>query len=213
VQPQGPYRLGGFCNGGLLAYEMARQLEQQGEAVEFLALVNPSAPFQQGLRQQVSDRLDRTLRLPRAAQMTGYLRTRQALRHVYRRLRPEGARVEDFGKLLVIEPRLAAMFPSRAALYRDYVGVFAWLAGFYQTGRYRGPVTFYWAREILAAGTEAWRPLLGPGGPVHHDRIIEGELMTSVTEHIDVLADQLSRDLDQVSQDVTAATASSAGRG
>lgn len=28
VRPHGPYRLGGFCNGGLLAYEMARQLQQ-----------------------------------------------------------------------------------------------------------------------------------------------------------------------------------------
>jgi amino acid adenylation domain-containing protein len=206
VQPQGPYRLGGFCNGGLLAYEMARQLEQQGDEVEFLGLVNPSDPFQPGLRQQVSDRLSRMLRLPSAAQMTGYLRTRQALRHVYRRLRPEGPRVEDFGKLLVIEPRLAAMFPPREALYRDYVGVFAWLAGFYQTGRYRGPITFYWARELLVVGPRAWRPLLGPDGPVHHDRTIEGALMTSVTEHIDGLARQLSQDLDQVSRDVTPAT-------
>ncbi|HEX3750326.1 MAG TPA: amino acid adenylation domain-containing protein [Streptosporangiaceae bacterium] len=213
VQPQGPYRLGGFCNGGLLAYEMARQLEQRGEEVEFLGLVNPSDPFQPGLRQQVSDRLSRILRLPSAKQMTGYLRTRQALRHVYRRLRPAGSRVEDFGKLLVIEPRLAAMFPPRAALYRDYVGVFAWLAGFYQTGRYRGPITFYWARELLMVGTQAWRPLLGPGGPVHHDRTIEGALMTSVTEHIDGLARQLSQDLDQVSQDITPATASAAGPG
>ncbi|HXP57669.1 MAG TPA: hypothetical protein VN847_22080, partial [Streptosporangiaceae bacterium] len=178
-----------------------------GEEVEFLGLVNPSAPFQQGLRQQVSDRLGRTLRWPRAAQMTGYLRTRQALRHVYRRLRPTGARVEDFGKLLVIEPRLAAMFPARTALYRDYVGVFAWLAGFYQTGNYRGPITFYWARDLLVVGPRAWRPLLGPDGPVHHDRTIEGALMTSVTEHIDGLARQLSQDLDQVSRDVTPATA------
>jgi hypothetical protein len=190
----------------LLAYEMARQLEQRGEEVEFLGLVNPSDPFQPGLRQQVSDRLSRILRLPSATQMTGYLRTRQALRHVYRRLRPAGSRVEDFGKLLVIEPRLAAMFPPRAALYRDYVGVFAWLAGFYQTGRYRGPITFYWARELLTVGTQAWRSLLGPGGPVHHDRTIEGALMTSVTEHIDGLARQLSQDLDQVSQDITPAT-------
>jgi acyl carrier protein len=210
VQPQGPYRLGGFCNGGLLAYEMARQLEQRGEAVEFLGLVNPSDPFQPGLRQQVSDRLSRIVRLPSAVQMTGYLRTRQALRHVYRRLRPEGPRVEDFGKLLVIEPRLAAMFPPRPALYRDYVGVFAWLAGFYQTGAYRGPITFYWARELVSVGTEAWRPLLGPAGPVHHDRTIEGALMTSVTEHIDDLARQLSQDLERVSEEVAPATASSA---
>src|ERR1700761_5479133 len=105
------------------------------------------------------------------------------------------------------------MSPPAGALSRDCVGVFAWLAGFYRTGRYRGPITFYWARELVVVGTQAWRPLLGPDGPVHHDRTIEGALMTSVTEHIDVLARQLSQDLDQVSQDVTLATASAAEQG
>jgi thioesterase domain-containing protein/acyl carrier protein len=33
VQPHGPYRLGGACIGGIVAYEMARQLEAQGETV------------------------------------------------------------------------------------------------------------------------------------------------------------------------------------
>jgi amino acid adenylation domain-containing protein len=201
VQPQGPYRLGGFCNGALLAYEMARQLEWQGERVEFLGLVNPVSPAQRGPRQVVADRLSQGLRVAAPAQVTSYLRARQALRHVYRRLRPAGARVEDFGKLLVIEPRLAAMFPPRAALYRDYVGVFNWLAGRYRTGRLHGTVTFYWAREILDSA-QTWRPLLTPGGWVRHqDRTIEGALMTSVTDHVEGLARQLSNDLEKVGQE------------
>jgi hypothetical protein len=36
VQPEGPYLLGGFCNGALLAYEMARQLHTQGHKVDLL---------------------------------------------------------------------------------------------------------------------------------------------------------------------------------
>ncbi len=38
VQPEGPYRLGGWCIGGLIAYEMAQQLSAQGHIVELLAL-------------------------------------------------------------------------------------------------------------------------------------------------------------------------------
>jgi thioesterase domain-containing protein len=38
VQPQGPYALGGFCHGGLVAYEIAHQLEAQGETVAALVL-------------------------------------------------------------------------------------------------------------------------------------------------------------------------------
>jgi len=43
AQPHGPYRLGGFCGSGLVAYEMARQLAALGETVEFLALIEVHA--------------------------------------------------------------------------------------------------------------------------------------------------------------------------
>jgi amino acid adenylation domain-containing protein len=38
LQPHGPYFVGGFSAGGLVAYEMARQLHEAGERVPFLAL-------------------------------------------------------------------------------------------------------------------------------------------------------------------------------
>jgi len=40
AQPDGPYHLGGYCHGGVLAYEMARQLEDAGETVAFLFIVD-----------------------------------------------------------------------------------------------------------------------------------------------------------------------------
>ena len=39
VQPGGPYRLGGFCFGGVVALEAARQLRAAGEMIALLALV------------------------------------------------------------------------------------------------------------------------------------------------------------------------------
>jgi amino acid adenylation domain-containing protein len=44
LQPEGPYALGGYCFGGNVAYEMARLLEQQGQQVSLLALMNSSPP-------------------------------------------------------------------------------------------------------------------------------------------------------------------------
>ncbi|MCY1015594.1 non-ribosomal peptide synthase/polyketide synthase [Pyxidicoccus sp. MSG2] len=44
VQPQGPYLLGGWSFGGIVAYEMARLLQQAGEQVELLALLDSLAP-------------------------------------------------------------------------------------------------------------------------------------------------------------------------
>lgn len=44
VQPTGPYRLGGWSLGGVVAFEMAQQLRRQGESVSLLALVDSLAP-------------------------------------------------------------------------------------------------------------------------------------------------------------------------
>jgi amino acid adenylation domain-containing protein len=45
VQPQGPYYLGGWSFGGLVAFEMARQLQQAGYEVALLALLDTLAPI------------------------------------------------------------------------------------------------------------------------------------------------------------------------
>jgi aspartate racemase len=44
LQPQGPYLLGGYCNGGLVAYEMARQMEPQGLEVGLLIMIDAPVP-------------------------------------------------------------------------------------------------------------------------------------------------------------------------
>lgn len=44
VQPQGPYKIGGFCIGGVVAFEMAQQLLRQGEKVDLLAIINQPPP-------------------------------------------------------------------------------------------------------------------------------------------------------------------------
>jgi amino acid adenylation domain-containing protein len=44
VQPSGPYSLAGWSMGGVLAFEMARQLELAGESVAFLGLLDTFAP-------------------------------------------------------------------------------------------------------------------------------------------------------------------------
>ncbi|MBW4459828.1 MAG: amino acid adenylation domain-containing protein [Nodosilinea sp. WJT8-NPBG4] len=44
LQPHGPYYLGGWSFGGLVAFEMAQQLTQAGEKVELLAILDTTAP-------------------------------------------------------------------------------------------------------------------------------------------------------------------------
>ncbi|MDT5272766.1 MAG: hypothetical protein QOH49_4952, partial [Acidobacteriota bacterium] len=45
VQPEGPYLLGGFSFGGVVAFEMAKQLRAAGEEVALLALLDTPSPI------------------------------------------------------------------------------------------------------------------------------------------------------------------------
>jgi thioesterase domain-containing protein len=47
LQPHGPYYLGGYCFGGNVAYEMARQLKAKGEEIALLLLLD-AAPANAG---------------------------------------------------------------------------------------------------------------------------------------------------------------------
>jgi amino acid adenylation domain-containing protein len=56
IQPEGPYLLGGLCMGGILAFEMAQQLQAQGQKVALLALFDaaislPKPPLRRHLNQ------------------------------------------------------------------------------------------------------------------------------------------------------------------
>jgi amino acid adenylation domain-containing protein len=44
LQPEGPYFLGGYCFGGTVAFEVARQLQVHGHQVGLLAIIDNTAP-------------------------------------------------------------------------------------------------------------------------------------------------------------------------
>jgi phthiocerol/phenolphthiocerol synthesis type-I polyketide synthase E len=52
VQPHGPYLLGGYCMGGIIAFEMAQQLQADGERIALLALFDTvnSSEVPEGVR-------------------------------------------------------------------------------------------------------------------------------------------------------------------
>jgi thioesterase domain-containing protein len=44
LRPQGPYLVGGYCNGAFVAFEMARQLVAAGEEVPVVIVIEARAP-------------------------------------------------------------------------------------------------------------------------------------------------------------------------
>ena len=76
VQPTGPYNIGGYCFGGLVAHEMAQQLRAQGERTPLVALFSaqlrfnravPAPPFKYetvASQRSRKEKLQRLLRSP-----------------------------------------------------------------------------------------------------------------------------------------------------
>jgi amino acid adenylation domain-containing protein len=80
VQPRGPYLLGGNCNGGAVAYEMARLLRRSGEEVPLLVLVN-TAHRNAHLEpvRRLADAVGRLRRHDREWQRAFFLRLRESV--------------------------------------------------------------------------------------------------------------------------------------
>ncbi|WP_414544489.1 amino acid adenylation domain-containing protein [Nostoc sp. CCY0012] len=54
-QPAGPYFLGGHSFGGLVAFEMAQQLHQQGQEIGLLVIIDTPAPIHAGVIEPIDD--------------------------------------------------------------------------------------------------------------------------------------------------------------
>jgi thioesterase domain-containing protein/acyl carrier protein len=61
VQPSGPYVLGGFSGGGVVAYEMGRVLQARGEAVTAILLLDTYPPVPNAAFAQAPERVQKHL--------------------------------------------------------------------------------------------------------------------------------------------------------
>jgi amino acid adenylation domain-containing protein len=215
IQPSGPYMLGGECNGGLVAYEIARRLEADGEKVSLLLLLSASA-------QNV-----------RFAHWSAWLRaTGRALglsptkqRYMFRRLGEfaRNARTTPTRSLLTSllrkAPRIATELRTVATMrdgadlpslepgayrpegYREQLRViYQQLDRCYLPGRYGGPVTLIFGREETPdAEAEAkwWCSVAANVETIE----VPGDIQTKLTRHVGELAAVLDRLLASVASD------------
>jgi thioesterase domain-containing protein/acyl carrier protein len=86
-QPRGPYYLGGYCLGGCIAFEMARQLSHAGERVALLMIIDSASPDVRPSAPRLAPRLKRLAsRTPREIAATvGRHATAAAQRLIVRR--------------------------------------------------------------------------------------------------------------------------------
>ena len=121
VQPRGPYLLGGWSVGGVVAFEMARRLEADGEEVALLALIDSWAPLD-GSRPTPPDDADLLVLMAADLAVRADPGALSALREELRAL-PDDARLPRFeGWLRRVEPGLrdadSEGLRRRLAVYR-----------------------------------------------------------------------------------------------
>jgi len=191
VQPEGPYLLGGFCNGGLTAYEMARQLNASGQKVEVLILMDSIPPRLSGLY-HLFNSFGKFLRIPEEKRLNLFLR----LQHTYRYSRERT--VEDFEYLKTIDSRIDALFPPVETLRKEYPAMFIWSTAGYESAVYPGKVTLLWdeAEPERRAWWNNWAKQ--KDGEVE-EHIIPGTHATCKTTHISGMAECVRECLNKVS--------------
>jgi amino acid adenylation domain-containing protein len=185
VQPTGPYLLGGFCIGALVAYEMARQLYAQGEQVDNLVLIDPVYlhvyyKLMRGLVNCIGDLVEAS----QDRQLKWFLR----LRHAYKLLRGQIQEyLEDFS---AIDPSIYTLFPSAYALRQDNIAMFSWLMKSYSYSPYPGKITILKASEERLGG--AWRIKAREEKNIEV-HVIPGTHISCRTIHIQGFAEALQR--------------------
>lgn len=190
IQPEGPYHLGGFCNGGLTAYEMARQLYAAGERVDLLVLMDV-IPARLISICRIIRRIGALLHIGEDKQLDWFLRLEHAARYFLDR------HSDDFEHIKKTDPRISSFFPPIEALRREYPAMFTWATSNYQPGFYPGKVTLFWdAAEPERRGWwNKWAQ--GKDGEVEV-HIIAGTHKTCKTKQLHSMAQHLRECLSKV---------------
>jgi len=205
VQPEGPYYFGGFCNGGLIAFEMARQLQAVGEVVALLLLVDPAVPTP---HKAVRENIQRT------GKILGFSEEQQVnwfLRYLYLRMPHFQARFEGTRHLAAVDeielgrtghtPRSlrqkrAIIPPPAKVLRQQWSGIYRWVAAGYVPRAYTGKATFLWSSAefpIFARYKQAAQQ-----AEIH---VFPGTHMGWKTQNLPLLAEQMRIYLNQAHQE------------
>jgi surfactin family lipopeptide synthetase A len=193
IQPEGPYLLGGFCSGSVIAYEMARQLLAQGQTVGLLVLIDADPPITHKWVRRVISAMGSVMRWSLEQQLEWFIwyRYLRALFYYWHTGNLRRLGVHERPDELV-----------RASNTQKWRGVHNWIASHYPAHPYAGKVTFFWNREEpFRLRRAAWRKVAEEAKEVEV-HIIPGDHVTSRTEHLEVFAENLQICLNKAQEDV-----------
>ena len=206
IQPSGPYHLAGHSSGGMIVFEMACQLVEQGETVGLLALLDCD-PNKGKTRHRLFSNwgsLKASFRRARVEFAEGELGVREfvAFKTSYQRIKIKNwlaTRSHRLGKMhawlphALAGPLLAAEGYHLSLAVRDY-----------QLRPYRGNATLFIAQDEPASGTEPERAWAGTFLGVCETQVVPGTHHTMlVRPQVISLAREIRQRLARASGAVT----------
>jgi amino acid adenylation domain-containing protein len=213
ARPRGPYLIGGFCLGGIVAYELAQQIAAAGEKVEMLLLID-AEPEDRTLSAlyRACRSLGRWLRWDEQKQLKQFrewwLRRAQfALwqresapkrgRLIIRQLRSRI--ISGWNALRRNSDDVAAAPITQSGLpgERDVPTAFLWAAASYRPQQYGGAMAVLLSDDLLHRGDhleQTWTRF-APRATVHS---LKGSHLECITAHVDTLAETIDRCLQNI---------------
>ncbi len=199
VQAEGPYLLGGWCNGGLMAYEMARQLHAAGQRVDLLVLMDPDPPAPWHWERRLISGLGQLGRVGPERQVAWFRTYRQwRLSFYYWRLQALKSWRSRPGEEARDQQR-AGTLPAYEVPRDDWLSRYEWVAAGYLPASYAGQLTLFWTEQEPWRWAR-WRKVMAGQTPASQIGIhlIPGDHITSRTQYLSVLAEQLGMCLNKV---------------
>jgi thioesterase domain-containing protein len=196
IQPEGPYLLAGWCNGAVVAYEMARQLQAAGEKLDLLILMDASTltySFMHRVYYRSIRLLGELCHLGVEKQIKGYLSIKHALRLAKRFVRY---------RIVLRKPDPEPL--SFKELRRDYARLYDWIVLDYKPQSiYNGKIIFFWAAGAFQTkeSRPSWQKIEAHGENEVH--FLPGDHITVRTDHLNALAELLYECVNRVQSEKT----------
>ena len=196
LQPEGPYFIGGRSLGGMVAFEIARQLKAQGHEVGLLALLDT---YPSGYAKLFANKATLRAALGRGLKRTQvHLANLSGLSHHEKfyyvinkaRFAPDKLRGHIWRRLYSAYEKVGRPLPRALRDIKEFNSL---AVRSYTPQVYDGKVTLFWASADLRSSrdlVEGWRALAGGGIEVHE---IPGSHLDIVKEpHVGDLASKLT---------------------
>jgi thioesterase domain-containing protein/acyl carrier protein len=209
VQPEGPYFLGGYSFGGLVAFEMAQQLRRRGEEIGLLALLeatNPGAVRADTAKQKINAPLETEITCGATRRHLANLHALTSTEQIALfagKIRMFVERLSGIPQLKRAGKRAAYRFCERSGrtmplwVRRAYlIDIYRQAARRYAPGVYPGRVVFFKATHNAHDHRTAWRRLVS--GEFNFQNIPGDHASVLEDSQLRLWADKLNECLDKI---------------